>query len=55
MEIRVFKNSNDWAAHKLVLCQRVDSPDGLLFPYDSCVRAFRALYGENCVIDFIVL
>lgn len=35
-DIRVFKNSNDWSSHKFVLCQRVDCPDGLLFPYFSC-------------------
>lgn len=54
MEIRVYKNMSDWSANKMALCQRVESSD-LLFPYDSCVRAFKSIYGDSCIINFLVL
>ena len=55
MELRVYKSLNDWSARNSVLAVRIDVVDGLLFPYDSTVRAFKAIYGDSCVIDFVIL
>ena len=55
MEVRVFKNGSDWNNQKPLLVQRLFFNDSVSFPYDSTVRTFKALYGSECVIDFIVL
>lgn len=54
MEVRVYKTQSDYSARKSAICQRVADSD-ISFPYESCVLAFRALYGVNCVVEFVVL
>lgn len=54
MEIRVYKNASDWSAKKCSFAHRIETSD-LLFPYESVIRAFKAIYGEMCIIDLIVL
>lgn len=53
MEVRVFNNMSDWSAHKSALVKRVEDCSSIMFPFDSVIRSFKALYGDECVVEFI--
>lgn len=53
MEVRVYNNTLDWSARKSALVKRVESCSDILFPFDSVIRSFKALYGDECVIEFV--
>lgn len=55
MEVRVFKNGNDYGSHKPALVVRLSDTGVIQFPYESCVRTFKSLYGNDCIIEFVVL
>lgn len=53
MEIKVYLNQSAWRNHKAILCRRVECPD--VFDYHQCVNVMKSLYGNECVLEFIVV
>lgn len=45
----------DFASHKTALVKRVDVFSDILFPFDSTIRTMKALFGDQCIIEFICL
>lgn len=55
MEVRVYANVNDWSARKSALVKRVETCPDILFPFDSTIRAMKSLFGDGCIIEFVIL
>lgn len=53
MEIKVFYSLDCMNANKAVFCQRVRSMDR--FSYSSAVDFLKSVYGEECIVTFIVV
>lgn len=53
MEIGVYLNYDAFKAGKSVFKRNVLCVDAL--DYNDCVRTFKAIFGEKCIIEFIVV
>lgn len=53
MEIRIYKSLEMRLAGKPLFCSRVDCMD--VFSFEKCIDTFRAIYGSNIVIEFLIV
>lgn len=52
MEIRVYKNAVENIKGKYIYCVQTDLNDNISFPYESCIKVLKAIYGMDSVITF---
>lgn len=53
MEVKVYLNQKNWREKKSILCRRVDCPD--VFDFADCIKVMRSLFGNECIIEFVVV
>lgn len=54
IEVSVYATSHDYAEKRSALRRRVDN-DNFCICYDDIIRANKCLFGNQCVIEFVVL
>lgn len=52
IEVTVFASALDFRNNKRALCKRVDWIESIQFPFEHLIKAFKALYGDKCIIVF---
>ena len=52
IEVSVYSHAVDFQNNKRALCKRVDWSDSIQFPFEHLLKAFKALYGDSCIIVF---
>lgn len=55
IEVTVYSHAVDLEKNNKALCKRVDWSDSLQFPFEHTIKAFKALYGDRCIINFQVV
>ena len=53
-EISVYKNSSDYAKKVRCFCERVNLV-GVDVPYSELTNSARFIYGQQCIIEFVLL
>lgn len=52
IEITVYTSVLDFGINNRALCKRVDWSESIQFPFEHLIKAFKALYGDKCIIVF---
>ena len=54
IEVSVYATNKDWVEKRSALRRRLDN-DSLHVPYDDIVRANKCLFGQQAIIEFVVI
>ena len=54
LEVSVYATDVDYNKKHRAICRRIDN-DNFHVCYDSIISAFHCLFGNNCVIEFVIL
>lgn len=54
IEIRVYKTSNDYGKANKCFCQRINLV-GIDIPYAALTDSLHFIYGQGCIIEFVLL
>lgn len=52
IRVIVFLNREAWCNRKCVLERQIEWSQDILFPIDSAIKTFKALYGPSAIISF---
>lgn len=52
IEVSVYSHAVDFKNGKRALCKRSEWSDSIQFPFEHVIKAFKALYGDKCIITF---
>lgn len=55
MEVRVYLNYEAYSSRKWVYCRQVEVNGSVEFPFNQILSAMRVLYGNTCVVEFLVM
>lgn len=53
LEVSVYATNDDYIKKHRALCRRIDC-DNFHVPYDRLIDAFHCLFGNSCIVEFIV-
>lgn len=53
MEVRIYRSLEMRSTGKSLFCSRVSCLD--IFSYEKCIDTFRAIYGSDIIIEFLIV